>query len=146
MGIPGKSPLSAVPSASGAATRMACAKLRAAGLPLASLLDKADLTTADIDDTSRRIEVSTQIKFLQIAADALQDDLLGFHLSQGFDLREAGLLYYILASSDSFADAMSNAERYTRIVNEGVEIKYETSGAVLTIAYAGVERLSDRHQ
>jgi len=146
MGIPGKSPLSAVPSASGAATRMACTKLRAAGVPLAPLLEKAGLTPADVEDTSRRIEVSTQVKFLKIAADALQDDLLGFHLSQGFELREAGLLYYILASSESFADAMSNGQRYTRIVNEGIEIKYEASGAVLTMAYAGVERLSDRHQ
>jgi AraC-like DNA-binding protein len=125
---------------------MACAKLSAAGLPLAPLLEKAGLTTDDVDDASRWIEVSAQVKFLKIAADALQDDLLGYHLSQGFDLREAGLLYYILSSSDSFADAMSNAERYTRIVNEGIEIKFDVSRAVITIDCAGVERLSDRHQ
>ena len=125
---------------------MACAKLRAAGLPLAPLLEKAGLTADDIEDASRRIEVSTQVKFLKIAADALQDDCLGFHLSEGFDLREAGLLYYVLSSSGSFVDAMSNAERYTRIVNEGVEIKFDASQAVLTVRYAGVERLSDRQQ
>jgi AraC-like DNA-binding protein len=125
---------------------MACARLRAAGVPLAPLLEKAGLTAADIDDTNRRIEVATQVKFLTVVADALQDDLLGFHLSQSFDLREAGLLYYVLSSSDSFADAMRNAERYTRIVNEGVEIKFDDSRAVLTVDYAGVERLSDRHQ
>ncbi len=90
--------------------------------------------------------MSAQVRFWKIAADALQDDLLGFHLSQGFDLREAGLLYYILSSSESFADAMSNAERYTRIVNEGIEIKFDVSRAVITIDCAGVERLSDRHQ
>jgi AraC-like DNA-binding protein len=146
MGIPGKSPLSAVPSASGAAARMACKMVHAAGIPLAPLLEKAGLAADDIEDTSRRIEVSAQVKFLKVAADALQDDLLGFHLSQSFDLREAGLLYYIVASSDSFADAMRNAQRYTKIVNEGVEIKFEAGSAVLTINYAGVERLSDRHQ
>jgi AraC-like DNA-binding protein len=125
---------------------MACAKLRAAGLPLAPLLEKAGLTADDVDDASRWIEVSAQVKFLKIAADALQDDLLGFHLSQGFDLREIGLLYYVMSSSDSFADAMSNGERYTRIVNEGIGIKFDASRVVITLGCAGVERLSDRHQ
>jgi AraC-like DNA-binding protein len=125
---------------------MACAKLHAAGLPLAPLLEKAGLTTEDVDDASRWIEVSAQVRFLKIAADALQDDLLGFRLSQGFDLREAGLLYYILSSSESFADAMSNGQRYTRIVNEGIALKFEASRAGITISCAGVERLSDRHQ
>jgi AraC-like DNA-binding protein len=146
MGFPARSPLSAVPSAAGALARMACAKLQAAELPLAPLLGKAGLTTDEVEDSSRRIEVSAQVKFLKVAADALHDDLLGFHLSQGFDLREIGLLYYILSSSDSFADAMSNSERYTRIVNEGIEIKFEATRAAIRIDYVDLERLSDRHQ
>jgi AraC-like DNA-binding protein len=125
---------------------MACARLHAAELPLAPLLGKAGLTADQVDDPSCRIEVSAQVRFLKVAADALQDDLLGFHLSQGFDLRETGLLYYILSSSDSFADAMGNSERYTRIVNEGIEIEFEASRAAIRIDYVDVERLSDRHQ
>jgi AraC-like DNA-binding protein len=146
MGFPARSPLHAVPSAAGIVTRLASARLRAAGLPLEALLEKAGLTADEVEDPSRRIEVSAQVKFLKIAADALQDDLLGFHLSQGVDLRETGLLYYVLSSSDSFADAMSNSERYTRIVNEGIEVKFEAKRAVITIDYVEVERLSDRHQ
>jgi AraC-like DNA-binding protein len=125
---------------------MASAKLRAAGVPLAPLLEKAGLTSDDVDDASRWIGVASQVKFLKIAADALQDDLLGYHLSQGFDLRETGLLYYVLSSSESFADAMHNGQRYTRIVNEGIEIKFDDSRVAVTIGCAGVERLSDRHQ
>lgn len=125
---------------------MASAKLRAAGVPLEPLLEKAGLTADEVDDASRRIEVLTQVKFLKIAADALQDDLLGFHLSQGFDLREVGLLYYILSSSESFVDAMDNGQRYTRIVNEGIALRFEVSRAAITIGCDGVERLSDRHQ
>jgi AraC-like DNA-binding protein len=109
-------------------------------------LAKAGLTADETEDRSRRIEVSAQVKFVKVAADALQDDLLGFHLSQSFDLRETGLLYYVLSSSNSFADAMSNSERYTRIVNEGIEIKYEAIRAAITIDCVGVERLSDLHQ
>jgi AraC-like DNA-binding protein len=146
MGFPARSPLHAVPSAAGAAARMACARLRAAGLPRAPLLENAGLTADEVEDASRRIEVSAQVEFLKLAADALRDDLLGFHLSQDFDLREAGLLYYILSSSKSFADAVSNGERYTRIVNEGIGIKFEAARTAITIDYVGVERLSDRHQ
>ena len=83
MSFPGRSPLYAVPSAAGAAARMACARLHAAGLPLASLLEKAGLTADEVEDPRRRIEVSAQVKFLKIAADALQDDLLGFHRAHG---------------------------------------------------------------
>ncbi len=125
---------------------MACAKLHAAGVPLAPLLEKAGLTTDEVDDASRWIEVSAQVKFLKIAADTLQDDLLGFRLSQGFDLREIGLLYYILSSSESFVDAMGNGQRYTRIVNEGIALTFEVSRAAITLRCDGVERLADRHQ
>jgi AraC-like DNA-binding protein len=146
MGLPQRSPLYALPSAAGAATRMACARLHAAGLSPAGLLEKAGLTTDEVEDPSRWIAASAQVKFLNIAADALQDDLLGFHLSQSFDLREIGLLYYILSSSDSFASAMTNGERYTRIVNEGIELKFDAERAAITIDYVDLERLSDRHQ
>ena len=125
---------------------MTSAKLHEAGVPPASLLQRAGLTIDEVDDPGRRIEVSAQIKFLNIAANALQDDLLGFRLSQSFDPREMGLLYYVLSSSESFTDAMSNGERYTRIVNEGIEIKFEPSRAAITIDCVGVDRLSDRHQ
>src|SRR5262249_27414836 len=140
MGFPARSPLHTVPSAAGTVVRMACARLRVAELPLAPLLDKAGLTTDEVEDPNRRIEVSAQVKFLRAAADALQDDLLGFRLSQDFDLREIGLLYFILSSSDSFADAMGNGERYTRIVNDGIKIKFEATRAAITIDSVDVER------
>ncbi|MET4156389.1 AraC-like DNA-binding protein [Bradyrhizobium sp. RT7b] len=146
MGLPARSPLHAVPSAAGAAARMACAKLHAIGVPLAPLLDRAGLTVDEVEDPTRRLEVVAQVKFLKIAADALQDDLLGFRLSQAFEMREIGLLYYILSSSDSFVDAMSNSERYTSIVNDSIKINFEANRAAITIDCVGVQRLSDRHQ
>ena len=64
----------------------------------------------------------------------------------GFDLREMGLLYYVLSSSDNFADAMSNSERYTRIVNESIAIKFEVKRGAISVDYVGVDRQSDLHQ
>jgi AraC-like DNA-binding protein len=124
-----------------------CARLRAAGLPLEPLLQKAGLSIEQIDDPDRSLTVRSQIKLLKIAAEALDDDLLGFHLARDFELREVGLLYYVLVSSSSFTDALANAQRYTGIVNEGVTLSFRTDrAAVIELNYVGVERESDRQQ
>ena len=64
-----------------------------------------------------------QIKFLDLVAAALEDDFLGFHLAQTADLRQLGLLYYVLASSETLIDALQRAARYSSIVNEGISLK-----------------------
>jgi AraC-like DNA-binding protein len=140
-------PLQSIPSATGALARLACEKLRSAGLPLTPLLTKAGLTNEQIDNRAVRIAVAAQIKLLEIAAERLGDDLLGFHLARDFELREIGLPYYVLSSSKSLADALSNAERYTKIVNEGVRIKSRVERTtVVTLDYIEVGWRVDRQQ
>lgn len=78
------------------------------------------LTRAQIDNPRAQIKVRDQIKFLNFVASALNDDFLGFRLAQLCDLREIGLLYYVLASSETLIDALQRAVRYSTIVNEGV--------------------------
>src|SRR5689334_17850468 len=136
---------SPVPTATGGIARLVCARCRAAGLPLQPLLDEVGLSLEQIEDQSCRIEVRAQVRLLQIAADSLQDGILGFHLSQDFDLREVGLIYYVISSSGNFNDAMSNSERYTRIVNEGIELKFDAGRKVITLNCVDIERQSDRH-
>ena len=64
-----------------------------------------------------------------------------------FDLRLTGLFYYVLASSENMSDALHRAERYSRIVNEGISLRCTTSSEVaITLSYVGVERRLDRHQ
>jgi len=53
----------------------------------------------------------------------LHDDLLGFHLAHDVDLREIGLLYYVLNSSDLLGDAFRRGERYCSLINEGVRLR-----------------------
>ena len=104
--------LDSVPSATGGIARLACAHLRKADIRVAPVLSKSGLTIEQIDNRGARLKVKSQIKFLQLAAEILQDDFLGFHLALDFDLREIGLLYYVLASSKVLADALQRAERY----------------------------------
>jgi hypothetical protein len=138
--------IESMPSATGGIARLVCARLRGSGIPLRPLLSKAGLTIEQIDEPGTRLAVRSQIKLLELAADALRDDLLGFHLARDYDLRELGLLYYVLASSEILNEALDRVARYSGIVNEGVSLKFRaTREAVIAMNYVGVERQSDRH-
>lgn len=135
-----------MPSASGGIARLICASMREAGIPLTPLLSKAGLTVEQIDNRSTRVKARSQIRLLELAADALQDDLLGFHLARDYDLREIGLLYYVLASSEVLDEALHKVVRYSGIANEGVSLKFRaTKETAITFNYVGVERQSDCH-
>jgi AraC-like DNA-binding protein len=139
--------IQSMPSATGGIARLVCERMRGSSIPLTPLLSKAGLTVAQIDNRSARLTVRSQIRFLELAADALHDDLLGFHLARDYDLREIGLLYYVSASSEILNDALHKVARYSGIVNEGISLKFRaTKEAVVTLNYVGVERQSDRHQ
>jgi AraC-like DNA-binding protein len=136
-----------VPSAKGIITRLAYAFGQEKGADVETLLRRCGLSHKQIDDPDTRVEVRKQIKFLDFVADATGDDLLGFHLSQSFDLRKIGLLYYVFASSDRLDEALRRAARYSSIVNEGIRLTLRERKEVgVVFEYRGVARRSDRHQ
>ena len=57
-----------------------------------------------IAESETRLSVRSQITFLNEAAIALKDDCIGFTMARDFDLREIGLLYYVMASSQILGD------------------------------------------
>jgi len=139
--------LSDVPSTVGGIARLACAVVKEAGIELAPLLSRAGLTIQQIDDDSARISVRSQIRLIELAAEAMQDELLGFHLASDFDLRKIGLLYYVLASSENLSDSMQRAARFSTIANEGISLRFCNEDQIaMTFTYVGVDRHSDRHQ
>jgi AraC-like DNA-binding protein len=140
--------LSAIPSATGGIARLACARVAEAGKDPVVVLSKAGLKSIDTSNPGVRLEVPTLIKLLELAAEELHDDILGFRLARGFDLREIGLVYYVMASSEHVADALRNAERYSRIMNDGVRLRFGMEGRTATIAldYVNVDRQADLHQ
>lgn len=139
--------LGTFPNATGSITRLAYAKAKQAGIDLDQLLKQAGLTLREIENPDARLRVRDQISFLNLAADALQDDFLGFHLAQQPDLREIGLLYYVSASSGTMDEALRRTARYSAIVNEGVSLKYiERRDVCIKFDYVGVCRHIDRHQ
>jgi AraC-like DNA-binding protein len=134
-----------LPSASGGISRLVSARLRAAGVAPRPLLNRAGLTLAQIDNRQARVNAQSQIRLLELAAHALGDELLGFHLARDCELREIGLLYYVMASSEVLADALGKAARYGRITNEGVALQLrEGKETGIGLRYVNMQRHSDR--
>jgi AraC-like DNA-binding protein len=95
----GRRQFALVPSATGVIARLAYARAKKAGITLPPLLSQSGLTVAEIENRHLRLKVKGQIAFLGLVADALGDNLLGFHLARDFDLREIGPLYYVMTSA-----------------------------------------------
>ena len=64
-------------------------------------LQQARLTSRQIKNEDIQLGVQNQIKFIELVANATGDPLLGFHLAYSYDLREIGLLYYVIASAET---------------------------------------------
>jgi AraC-like DNA-binding protein len=135
------------PKATGGIARLAIARALEAGIQIDPLLRRAHLTTAEINDTNARIAVAKQIALLECVAGALNDEMLGSHLAESFDLRQVGLLFYVIASAATLGDALARAERYSTINNEGVIVRCVRGGDLgVRFNYFGVPRHADRHQ
>jgi len=140
--------LNSIPTATGAIARLACGLLRDHGKDAGPILAQVGATPEQAYNDSVRLEVSKQIKILDLAAQELGDELLGFHLGRNFDLRQIGLVYYLIASSEQLVDGLRNAERYSSIMNDGVRLHFRQDDRAVAIAldYVNVDRRSDRHQ
>lgn len=139
--------LASIPTAQGGLSRLAIARLRAAGMPVAPLLVRVGLTPELIADPDERLSVRSQVRLLEEAAIALKDDRIGFTLAREFDLREIGLSYYVMASSQTLGEGLKRLARYSRVTNEALVFGYrEGNSLTISLSYSGVPRHSDRHQ
>src|SRR5215469_14296434 len=146
-GLNSEQDLASIPMAGGGLSRLAIARLESAGVPVAPLLKRVGLTPELIADPEQRLSVQSQIRLLDEAAVALKDDCLGFTLACDFDPREIGLLYYVVASSQTLGDGLKRVARYSQITNEAVVVRYqEGNRLIISLSYSGVPRHSDRHQ
>jgi AraC-like DNA-binding protein len=110
------------------------------------LLARAGLSAVATNHDGR-IDVRSQIEFLEQASRTLGDDFLGLNLAEQFDLRELGMLYYVAASSHCLGDALRRLERYAHAANHALILRmHKGSTFRLALSYAGVPRHLDRHQ
>ena len=139
--------LASIPMAQGGHARLAISHLESAGVLVGPLLKRAGLTPEAMADPEERLSVQGQIALLNEAATALKDDCFGFTLARDFDLREIGLLYYVMASSGKLGDALRRLARYSKVTNEALVFGYrEGNRLTINLSYSGVPRHSDKHQ
>lgn len=139
--------LVSLPTTRAGISRLAAMRLISAGVPVAPLLSEIGLTEERLADHDQRVPARRQVAFLDRAAAALADDRLGFTLAQEFDPRALGLLFYVMASSQTLGEALQRIARYSSITNEALVFRV-AEGAEFTIklTYVGLPRHSDRHQ
>ena len=139
--------LASIPMAGGGLARLAIARLKSAGVPVAPLLRRVGLTPEVIADPEERLSVRAQIALLDEVAIALKDDRLSLTLARDFDPRQLGLLYYVMASSRTLGDALKRVARYSKITNESLVVGYrEGNRLIINLSYSSVSRHSDIHQ
>src|SRR5262249_24774621 len=124
-------------TANGVATRLAIRELKKARIDPGPLLVKAGISLLKVGEEAKRVGAESQIRFLEIAAEALGDSALGLHLAQDFDLRECGMLYYVLAASQNLGEAIRNLARYLAVSNESlqIEVSETAKNTVLAVSY-----------
>ena len=139
--------ISELRSCGGLLSRLAYARARQEGVDVEPLLDKAGLTVEAIENKDTPLGVRNQIKFVELVANAVHDNLLGFHLAYTCDPREIGLLYYVAASAETLFDALLRVARYSIVVNDGIVLTVKKDSQLrVRLQYSGVARHTDTHQ
>jgi hypothetical protein len=135
------------PDATGVIARLAVARAVAAGIDAAAALRAAGVPAELVESRDGRVPVAGQVTLLNLLAGALGDNLLGFRLACTFDVREAGLLYYVVASSETLGKGLLRGQRYSTVVNTGIPVRCQPRPELsLRHTYVGVARHEDRHQ
>src|SRR6516225_197526 len=121
----------------GVATRLAIRELKKAKIDPGPLLAKAGISLLKVGEEPKRVRAESQVRFLEIAAEVLGDSAFGLHLAQHFDLRECGMLYYVLAASPNLGEAIRNLARYLSVSNESIRlvVAERTKNTVLAVDY-----------
>jgi len=134
-------------TSAGVLCRLAAQHMVQAGLMVGPLLVEAGIHSNIMEDEDVRIGVKSQVAFVNLVADSLQDGLLGFHIARDFDLRKLGAFYYLMASSEAVSPAIDMVTRYDFFMNEGIRVRQKrTSLFSVDYDYVGLERRLDRHQ
>lgn len=114
--------VSLLPTAAGFAAKVVVAALRSRGLDPTPLLERVGLSEQELNRGQDRISAPAQARFLELAAEALRDPALGFHLAEKVNPREAGVLFYVASSAKDLGEAIALFARYCRIVNEAYHV------------------------
>jgi hypothetical protein len=141
-----------LPTVTGFAAWQAISVLRKNNIATAPMLHRAGLSehdfgAGDSNTLHHRVSAVGQAKFLDYAAQAMDDSAFGLHLAEQADPRDAGILFYVASGAQSLGEALTLFARYFRIVNEAVRLKLmpRPEGVDVEVEFIGVPRHNVRY-
>jgi len=132
----------ALPTVTGIAARLTLAVLKKQNVAVGPLLRRAGLSEHDFDGRQHRISAASHARFLEFAAEAVDDGAFGLHLAEDANPREEGLLFYVTSAAPNVREALVLFARYSRIANEAVRIKHAhgPEGLIAELSLVGLSR------
>ena len=86
-----------------------------------------------------------QCKFLEYAAEAMDDSAFGLHLAKQIDPRDVGLYFYASSAARDLGEALALFSRYCRIANEAFRLTQRSADSAIVFEYVGLPRYAARH-
>ena len=112
-----------------------------AGLSEHGLARAAD----DGDGLPLRVSAIGQCRFLEYAAEAMDDSAFGLHLARQIDPRDVGLYFYASSAARDLGEALALFSRYCRIVNEAFRLTQRSADSAIVFEFVGLPRYASRH-
>jgi len=109
--------------------------LRKHGIDFDGLLKEVGLQRADVLDPDNRVPYAAVLALVERAATTLGDACYGLRLGAAHDARGSGMLGFLMLNSPTLFDALSNAQRYFRVLGEGEDIEVERMGPHVTLRF-----------
>src|SRR5580698_213271 len=141
-----------LPTTTGFAAREAIAMLRKRNIATGPLLLRAGLSEHGLalaaDESAgfaQRVSAVGQCRFLDYAAEAMDDSAFGLHLAKQIDPRDVGLYFYASSAARDLGEALALFSRYCRIVNEAFRLTQRSADAAIVFEYVGLPRYAARH-
>ena len=104
-----------LPTVTGIAARLAITVLKTHNVAIAPLLQRAGFSAHDFDVPEQRISAASQGKFLEYAAEAMDDGAFGLHLAKEANPRETGLLFYVTSAATNIEEALARHRQLERM-------------------------------
>ena len=127
----------------GAPARETLSYLDRNGIDAEPALLGAGLSRSQLSRDDIPVSAGSQYRFLELAAAAADDSLLGLHVAAEVDLRSAGILFYLASSSPTVSEALENLVRYSAAASESLVAEISRRQDEVTLTIRPVEELDE---
>jgi hypothetical protein len=141
-----------LPTTTGFAAREAIAMLRKRNIAVGPLLLRAGLSEHGLalaadgsDGFANRVSAVGQCRFLEYAAEAMDESAFGLRLAKQIDPRDVGLYFYASSAGRDLGEALALFSRYCRIVNEAFRLTQRSPDSAVEFEFVDLPRHASRH-